>query len=93
MAWSTLRDIDTGELVTEADRQTWSRQDLKPYIDHVLTVFGSDRVMFGGDWPVVTLAGKLQDWLTCPKWALSGFSEDELRKLFHDNALSIYRMR
>ena len=31
----------------------WTETDLKPYIDHVLACFGFDRVMFGGDWPVV----------------------------------------
>ena len=82
-----------GKGTNDARRAGGIKEDLKPCIDHVINCFGIDRVMFGGDWPVVTLAGKLQDWLTCPKWALSGFSEDELRKLFHDNALSIYRMR
>ena len=39
--------------VTEADHQAWTRDDLMPYIDHVVESFGFDRVMFGGDWPVV----------------------------------------
>jgi len=39
-------------LVTEADHQRWQREDLKPYIDHVLECFGFERVMYGGDWPV-----------------------------------------
>ncbi|UCD79199.1 MAG: amidohydrolase family protein [Desulfobacterales bacterium] len=79
-------------MITEADHDHWVKEDLKPYIDHVIDCFGIDRLMFGGDWPVVTLAGKLQDWLNCIEWALSGFSEDELGKLFHDNALGIYRI-
>src|SRR5204863_6819306 len=39
-------------LVTEADHQHWTPDNLAPYISHVLNVFGEDRVVFGGDWPV-----------------------------------------
>ncbi len=79
-------------LITEADHEHWMKEDLKPYIDHVINCFGIDRVMFGGDWPVVTLAGNLQDWLKSLKWALGGVSADEMHKLFYDNSLRIYRM-
>ena len=43
-------------LVTEADRAAWQIDDLRPYADTVLAAFGPDRVMFGSDWPVCTLA-------------------------------------
>jgi L-fuconolactonase len=79
-------------MITEADHQNWKKEDLKPYIDHVISCFGLDRVMFGGDWPVVTLAGELQDWLKSLTWAVGGCSADELKKLFHDNAIRIYRI-
>ena len=46
-------------MITEADHDRRVKEDLKPYIDHVINCFGIDRVMFGSDWPVVTLAGKL----------------------------------
>lgn len=39
------------------DPETWSADDVRPYIDHVLEVFGPERCMFGGDWPVSVLAG------------------------------------
>ena len=39
-----------------------SGPDLKPYVNHVLTAFGPDRVMWGSDWPVLTLNGDLQGW-------------------------------
>ncbi|MGH3758113.1 amidohydrolase family protein [Actinophytocola sp.] len=42
--------------VTEADRTWWRVRDLAPYADHVLAVFGPERVMFGSDWPVCELA-------------------------------------
>jgi L-fucono-1,5-lactonase len=43
-------------MVTEADHRQWTPKDLRPYIEKVLDAFGVDRVMFGSDWPVCTLA-------------------------------------
>jgi L-fuconolactonase len=44
-------------LVTEANWEHWSTADLLPYLDVVLEAFGPDRLMYGSDWPVCTLAG------------------------------------
>jgi len=43
-------------LVTEADWKSWSRDQLRPYVNRVLEWFGPDRCMFGSDWPVCLLA-------------------------------------
>jgi L-fuconolactonase len=45
-------------MVTEADWAGWTVADLLPYAAHVLECFGPDRVMFGSDWPVCTLAAE-----------------------------------
>ncbi|GAA5071776.1 L-fuconolactonase [Thermocatellispora tengchongensis] len=44
-------------LNTAADAETWTAADLRPYVEHAIEVFGPDRLMFGGDWPVAILAG------------------------------------
>jgi L-fuconolactonase len=43
-------------LVTEADHATWTPADLRPYVEYALRVFGTERLMFGSDWPVALLA-------------------------------------
>ncbi|MEU8845591.1 amidohydrolase family protein [Streptomyces sp. NPDC048564] len=43
-------------MVTEADPVSWTVDDLRPYADVVLEAFGPQRLMFGSDWPVCTLA-------------------------------------
>ena len=48
-------------LVTEADWQRWTPDELRPYIDVAFECFGADRVMIGSDWPVCTLAGRYAD--------------------------------
>jgi L-fuconolactonase len=44
-------------LVTEADWNAWTPDQLRPYLDVAFECFGADRLMIGSDWPVCTLAG------------------------------------
>jgi L-fuconolactonase len=79
-------------LVNEAAWENWKPADLKPYIGHVIECFGWDRVIFGGDWPVCLLSSPVRRWFDTLSDALSGCSDDELKKLFHDNAIAFYRL-
>jgi L-fuconolactonase len=77
---------------TEADLETWTRDQLRPYIDHVIECFGPDRILYGGDWPVSELAGSYLQWLATLDLATAGFSPADKRKLFRDNAVKAYRL-
>lgn len=79
-------------VTTEADHAHWTRDQLRPYIDHAISSFGFDRIMYGGDWPVSELAGKYTDWLEVLDWATEGCSAEEKRKLFRDNGIKAYRL-
>lgn len=79
-------------VTTEADHAAWTPAQLRPYIDHAIAGFGPDRILYGGDWPVSTLAGDYLQWLTLLEAATTHFSAAERRKLFHDNAARIYRL-
>lgn len=79
-------------MVTEADMENWTPDDLQPYIDHVLECFGIDHVMYGGDWPVVTLAARYERWMQTALDAVIGLSDAEKDKLFYDNAKAFYRL-
>ncbi|MCT9140802.1 amidohydrolase family protein [Streptomyces violarus] len=50
-------------LVTEADLASWTVEDLRPYAEMALEAFGPDRLMYGSDWPVCTLATSYGDTL------------------------------
>lgn len=78
-------------VTTEADHENWTRDQLRPYIDHVIECFGFNRIMYGGDWPVSELAGNYLDWLDVLDWATSGCTAEEKRKLFRDNGKKAYR--
>ena len=47
---------------------------------------------FGGDLPVVLPASELTRWIETLEWAVSGCSDEQLRKLFHDSAVEGYRL-
>ena len=53
-------------------------------------MFGPDRVMFGGDWPVCTLAATYRQWVEALKTIVADRKEEEQKKLFHDNAVRFY---
>jgi L-fuconolactonase len=79
-------------LVTEADLAHWTPADLEPYVTHVLRVFGEDRVLFGGDWPVVTMAASYQRWVSVLDTLTSQLPPGARQKLWGDNARRVYRL-
>jgi predicted TIM-barrel fold metal-dependent hydrolase len=79
-------------VATEAEHGRWTREQLRPYIEHCIEHFGFDRVMFGGDWPVLELSGTYGDWVGIVDWIVALASEDERRNLFRDTAIRVYRL-
>jgi L-fuconolactonase len=79
-------------LITEADHAQWTAADLQPYIDHALAVFGPERLMFGGDWPVSELAGTYARWVETAQTAVSHLSADQQDFIFYSNAVDFYRL-
>jgi L-fuconolactonase len=70
----------------------WKPEDLRPFVDHVLESFGWDRVMFGSDWPVCTLAASYRQWVEALLSLTQAAGETNQRKLFRDNAIRAYRL-
>ena len=79
-------------IVASAAPGPWTADDLAPIVDHVLDRFGPDRVVFGGDWPVCTLAATYRAWVYALKSIVARRSEPDRRKLFHDNAVGFYKL-
>lgn len=79
-------------LLTEADCENWTPEQIIPYMDHVRECFGSDRILFGGDWPVSNLAGGYSAWHGLVTNWTKNWSEDEQIKFYHNNAGSLYKL-
>ncbi len=65
---------------------------IRPYFEHAIELFGWERVVWGSDWPVCTQRATLQEWIGISREIVAHESEENRRKLFHENALRIYRL-
>jgi L-fuconolactonase len=79
-------------VVTEADPNAWTVEEIAPYVRHALEAFGEDRVVFGGDWPVVLGASSYKRWVEALDEITKEFAQTAKQKLWADNAREFYRL-
>ncbi len=79
-------------MVTEADWVNWKKEDFYPYLDVVFETFGTDRLLFGSDWPVCLVAAEYEQVIgTVENYMDSvGFSEIDKAKVFGQNTMNFY---
>ncbi len=78
-------------MVTEADHANWTPADLKPYVEHTVSCFGPERVMFGSDWPVSLLAAQYADVIGALEQVLAPqLDESGMAQVFGGNAGRFY---
>jgi L-fuconolactonase len=77
-------------LVTEAEWSAWLPGDLVPYIGMAVELFGADRLMWGSDWPVCTLAASYSEVYEVTAEILSGLVGDELGWILGGCAVATY---
>lgn len=76
-------------LVTEASSD-WTPETLRPVIVHILATFGPDRLIFGSDWPVVTLRASYAQWFKTAEAFLTDLTEAQRAAVFGGNAEKLY---
>ena len=79
-------------VVTEADKEHWTAEQVRPYMEHILDWFGPGRVVFGSDWPVVNLAADYRRWFALATETIAHYSPAEQQMILHDNAVRFYRL-
>ena len=79
-------------MVTEAGWKTWKWDDFTPYIDTVVETFGTDRIMFGSDWPVCLVAADYKPMLEIVTRYFSSFTATEKENFFGSNAIEFYNL-
>lgn len=70
----------------------WSKESIRPFVLETIEIFGADRAMFGSNFPVDRLYGSFDALYGAFESIVSGFTEAEQAKLFHDNARRFYRI-
>jgi L-fuconolactonase len=79
-------------LLTEAKWKQWSPGEFYPYLDVVFDAFGTDRLMFGSDWPVILLSGMYVQWKSLLEKYMENFVQEDRQKIFGDNAIRFYNL-
>ena len=79
-------------MVTEADWKTWEKEHFKPYLDIAVDAFGTDRIMFGSDWPVCQVAASYEETIQLVEDYFSSFTAGEKAKVFGENAVRFYKL-
>jgi L-fuconolactonase len=100
-AWSELMPglaaapnvaVKLSGMVTEADWSRWTADDLRPFVERVVGWFGTDRVLFGSDWPVCLLVGSYGEVLAGLEAALPRLTASEREQLYGGNAERVYTL-
>ena len=86
--------IKLSDLPVEADHASWTEAELRPYIAATLEAFGTERVIFGGDYPILLQATTMTQWVDLLDRAFAdlGLSQHETRAIYRDNANRFYRL-
>lgn len=79
-------------IISRAEKGRPMIEQLAPIVNHCLDVFGPERVVFGGDWPVCLRGGSVRQWVETLRAIVAGRPIDQRRKLFYDNAAAFYQL-
>ncbi len=79
-------------LLTETHWGNWQEADFYPYLDIVFEVFGTNRLLFGSDWPVMLLSGKYAQWKNILEKYMEVYTEEEKQHVFGLNAARFYNL-
>lgn len=89
IAESTRAYCKFSGLATEAAGH-WAPRDLRPYSEILLEHFGPSRMMFGSDWPVVTMAADYGRWVSVARQLTDGLPEQDRAQIFGGTAQRFY---
>ena len=79
-------------MVTEADFEDWNYEQLKPYMETVLEACGTERLMYGSDWPVCLAATTYSNWYELVTKFIEALSADEQARIMGLNAVKAYNL-
>lgn len=79
-------------LLTEADWNHWQEEDFTAYLTVIMEAFGTDRMMYGSDWPVCLLAGSYPHVVRIVENFISSLSTDDQKKIMGQNAHHFYNL-
>lgn len=79
-------------LVTEADWQHWTPEQIKPYLDIAFACFGPERLMIGSDWPVCLVAAFYTRAISLVTDYIAKYEASAQAAVLGENAARFYRV-
>jgi L-fuconolactonase len=79
-------------MVTEANWQNWEFKHFRPFLDKVVEAFGTERLLYGSDWPVCLVAGSYANVIGICEAYFSNYSPDEQANVLGNNAARVYQL-
>jgi L-fuconolactonase len=79
-------------LNTASDLENWIVADWQPYVDLMVETFGVERIMMGGDWPVIVLGNTYVEVWKAQLEVIEKFSSDQKAWLKSKTAKSVYNL-
>ena len=79
-------------LNTASDLENWTVADWQPYVDLMVETFGVERIMMGGDWPVIVLGNTYVEVWKAQLEVIEKFSSDQKAWLKSKTAKSVYNL-
>jgi len=91
LARSTSVYCKLSGLLTQAPLSAGAAE-LDAFVAHIFACFGADRVMWGSDWPMVTLRAPYQEWLGIALALVRRHAAGHEEAVFSSNAIHFYRL-
>ncbi|MFD0941336.1 amidohydrolase family protein [Pedobacter boryungensis] len=79
-------------LLTECDWVNWDEKTIFNCLDVIFESFGTERIIFGSDWPVLLLASNYTNWISLIKKYTKDFTAADQQAIFNDNAVKFYNI-
>ncbi|WP_227497133.1 amidohydrolase family protein [Planctomonas psychrotolerans] len=74
------------------DLASWTPDGIRPFVDDALEVFGAERLMYGGDWPISLLAGGYERTWRAMTGIVDTLSPTEQGAILGGTAQDFYRI-
>jgi len=79
-------------LNTASNLESWTVADWQPYVDLMVETFGAERIMMGGDWPVIVLGNTYVEVWKAQLEVIDKLSADQKVWLKSKTAKSVYNL-
>lgn len=82
----------SGLYATVGGMGEWTTESIAPFFDRAMEVFGAERLMYGGDWPISELAGGYDRVWTGISPLFEVLSPAERERVLGGTAAEVYRL-